>query len=229
MALNVLFIGNSHTFFNDLPSIFRNIAKADGRDLCVRSILCGGHTLEQDVDPSDDYGRQVYELLPDNSFDFVILQENSDELNNDSYYPERFERAVRILNEMIRRSGAQPILYSTWGNRLDKNQIDKVKTHKLAIRNKTVGEKLDVPVAYAGFGFEKIYSNPDNVMNLHYKDNHHPSESGSYLAAMTIYQTMFPDRDVRNIGYDFTLPSDDAKNLRSTAYEITKDPSGFFN
>ena len=225
----VLFIGNSHTFFNDLPTIFENIAKADGKEIVVKSVLCGGHTLEQDADSSDTYGKQIYKLLKNETFDFVILQENSDELMSDKYYPDRYEKAVETLNNLIRRNGAQPILYSTWGNRLGNNVIDKNKTVQLAVRSRKIGEKLDIPVAYAGFGFMNIYNIPGNNINLHYTDNHHPSEFGSYLAAMTIYQTMFTNRDVREIDYNGSITSAVAKKLKNAAYEVVKDPSPYFN
>ncbi|MBQ2117839.1 MAG: hypothetical protein II192_02145, partial [Clostridia bacterium] len=75
--LRVLFIGNSHTFFNDMPLLFAGIAAADGREITVESVTKGGWTLEKHANKNDECGKQIDRLLREERFDFVILQENS--------------------------------------------------------------------------------------------------------------------------------------------------------
>jgi hypothetical protein len=61
---SVLFIGNSYTYFNDMPSaIFAEMGKLQGFDLSVDSITKGGYTLESHADPSDPCGAQVEAVL----------------------------------------------------------------------------------------------------------------------------------------------------------------------
>ena len=44
--LNILFIGNSHTYFNGLPRVFKNIASSAGKATSnVSSSTFGGYTL----------------------------------------------------------------------------------------------------------------------------------------------------------------------------------------
>ena len=38
-SYKVLFIGNSHTYYNDMPNIFKGIAKADGIDCECHQLL----------------------------------------------------------------------------------------------------------------------------------------------------------------------------------------------
>jgi len=227
--LRVLFIGNSHTFFNDMPVIFGQIAKADGREITVESVTKGGWTLEKHANKNDECGKQIDRLLREERFDCVILQENSDMLMSSAYYPARYEAAVRSLVARIRENGAVPILYSTWGNWLSKNTMDTEKTRTLAKRNTSIGRELDVPVAYAGFAFMEVYSDPQNPLKLHYTDNHHPSLAGSYLAAMTIYATAFPDSDIRSVSLQGKLPDPVAEVLKAAAYKVVKDPDPYFS
>lgn len=226
--VSVLFIGNSHTYFNDMPAIFGRIAKADGRKISVKSVTKGGWTLEKHADKSYECGAEVDRLLRNERFDYVVLQENSDVFMSSKYYPERYKAAVRSLAARIRENGAVPVLYSTWGNRLSENKMDTGKTTTLAKRNTMIARELDAPVAYAGFAFMKVYADPANTVNLHYTDDHHPSPAGSYLAAMTIYAAVFPDADVRTISYRGTIPEKTAAALKNAAYETMKDPSAYF-
>ncbi len=227
--LRVLFIGNSHTFFNDMPLLFAGIAAADGREITVESVTKGGWTLEKHANKNDECGKQIDRLLREERFDFVILQENSDMLMSSAYYPARYEAAVGSLLGRIRKNGAEPILYSTWGNWLSKNTMDTEKTRTLAKRNTSIGRELDVPVAYAGFAFMEVYADPQNQLKLHYTDNHHPSLSGSYLAAMTIYAAAFPDSDIRSVSFQGKLPDAVADVLKAAAYKAVKDPDSYFS
>ena len=224
-----LFIGNSHTMFNDMTETFKFLGIADGKEPDVKTVLCGGHTLEEFANPNDTYGAQVITMFNNYHFDYVILQENSDELVSDLYYPNRFHAAVRILAGLIEQNGAKGVFYSTQGNRLGTNLIDTEKTVKLAERYRDTAEQIDMSVAYAGFGYMKIYGMPGNEINLHYSDNHHPSEYGSYLAASVIYQTIFPKSDIRTNAYNGTISKEDAETIRNAAYEVVKDPSSYFN
>ena len=52
-SYKVLFIGNSHTYYNDMPNIFKGIAKADGIDCEVSSITSAGYKLSQFADTTD--------------------------------------------------------------------------------------------------------------------------------------------------------------------------------
>jgi hypothetical protein len=79
--LSVLFIGNSYTYYHDMPTqIFDQIARAAGYEPNVISVTCGGYSLEQHADPQNTYGLKVASyLLPKNinMFDFVVMQEQS--------------------------------------------------------------------------------------------------------------------------------------------------------
>ena len=78
-ACSILFIGNSYTFYNKMPTeIFAKIAEAEGYTLDIDSVTKGGYTLEKFADPTDEYGAKVESALSgDKKYDFVILQEQS--------------------------------------------------------------------------------------------------------------------------------------------------------
>ena len=227
--LRILFIGNSHTMFNDMSTkIFGGFVEASGKTVDVKTVLCGGHTMSQYADPADAYGAQVIDMFESFKFDYVVLQENSDMFVNDTYYPAEFDRAMTTLFGLINENGAKAVFYSSYGNRLAENVIDVEKTVRLAEQYTEAAEKYGASVAYAGFGFMEVYSDQTNKINLHYTDNHHPSVYGSYLVAAAIYQTIYLNEDVRLIDFNHTITSTDATKLKEAAYKVVKDPSPYF-
>ena len=92
---SVLFIGNSYTYCNDLPSLFGELARSRGYELHVRSVTKGGHTLEGHADPADECGAKLEALLQSERFDAVFLQEFSVRPALDDKTP--FFNAVRTL------------------------------------------------------------------------------------------------------------------------------------
>ncbi len=96
----ILFIGNSYTYYNDLPSIFKSLGESAGYTLDVDSITKGSHKLSQFANPSDDYGKKVEQALTGTKkYDYVVLQEQSIRpITDDS--PD-FYSAVRNLSERI--------------------------------------------------------------------------------------------------------------------------------
>ena len=120
----ILFIGNSYTYYNDMPTkIFGSFAEKAGFAVVVKSITKGGYTLAQFANPDDAYGAQVEEALTkDATYDFVILQEQS--VRPASSKANEFYATVRNLAARIRATGATPILYSTWGRKAGSTTLD---------------------------------------------------------------------------------------------------------
>ena len=193
---SVLFIGNSYTYYNDLPSIFADIAKTEGMDVSTTAITKGGWTLEKYCNANDEFGAKVaLELDPKNKgrFDYVVIQEQSLRPITD---PELFFLAVRDLVSRARAIGAKPVLYSTWGRKtgspqlLDLNLTNEQMTQKLAESYGKIAAELDVPVAYVGRAFFEVYSNHPEI-ELYDPDMTHPSKNGSTLAALTLFGKIF--------------------------------------
>lgn len=205
---NVLFIGNSYTFYNDMPTAyFQVMAKACGYDVQVTAITKGAYTLEKFADNTDDYGAKVARTLVPGAFDYVILQEQS--VRPAANTVPAFYDAVRKLADMIRQSGAEPILYSTWGRKTGSDTLEKYSmtsdsmTWKLAAAYSAIGEELDIPVMHVGLAFYDVFTN--SSINLYNDDRSHPSAAGSYLAAMTLFCGMF---DVDPVEAAFSGPVD---------------------
>lgn len=221
--LSVLFIGNSYTYYNNMPTtFFRGLATKHGYRVTVETVLSGGYTLEKFADPDDEQGKKVAKALdPANAgkYDFVILQEQSMRPALDNKR-ESFFAAVRDLSERIRAIGAEPILYSTWGRKEGSEDLEDMTnesmTWRLAAAYSAIGEELGIKVAHVGLAFFDVYTNNKDI-ELYDPDKTHPSYEGSYLAAATLFDVIF---DASSAGVDYNSEMDD--NVKSVLDEAAR-------
>ena len=88
-------------------------------------------------------------------------------------------------------------------------------TYRLAAAYQAIGEELKFPVVHVGLAFYEICTKHPDI-NLHNADLSHPSYEGSYLAALSLFSTIF-DMDPAKIAYRGNLSSDTAAALRKAA------------
>ena len=219
---NILFIGNSYTYTNDMPRVlFEKMAESCGYKVRVTAITKGSYTLEQFADPADPYGGKVMaNLSAPGSYDYVILQEQSVRPITE---PEKFRAAVSNLESRIRAIGAQPILYATWGRKSGNDRLTELgltnesMTWKLAAEYAAVGKKLDIPVMHVGAAFYDVNTTTD--IELYNEDLSHPAMEGSYLAALTLFCGIF-GVDPQAVSYTANIPEENVSAMQESAKKV---------
>lgn len=176
--MKVLFIGNSHTFYNDMPQIFKNICDEKGKDVEVAMQAFGGKTYGW------HYG-QMTELrfaLMYGGFDYIIMQQAAH-----SPCPAKEETLAdggKII-ELARKCGVTPIQTMPWAEKRDPDH----QKGMYDIYN-TLSEMYGVKLAYAGNVFEDVFYNHPEI-DMYWKDGEHASPYGSYTIAMSVYAAIF--------------------------------------
>lgn len=196
--LNILFVGNSYTYYNDMPTkLFAPIARAAGYTVNVTALTEGGHHLWEYADKQDAMGAQLHALLGKSTgkkFDIVILQEQS---NTPISNPARFYSGVRDICAMVKAHNAEAeiVLYATWGYQTGHASLTKYgkNTQEMEMKLRAVytaiGEEMGLQVAYVGAGM--TYALEHSAVGLYNEDRTHPSLAGSAIAAWTIFSTIF--------------------------------------
>ena len=216
---SILFIGNSMTYFHDMPTaIFAPMAKSAGFDVTVRSITAGGRFLREYLTLDDEPARAVKAALAADQagvYDYVILQEGMPDLftKTDTFY-----EAVRTLVGQIRAIGAKPALYARMGNKRGNPELDNpVCTYEnvygtIVKAHEAMSEELDLPVAWAVKG---AYDMNETALDfdLYAPDRSHPSYAGSYLAALCVLTAVF-GVDPLTVTYDGELTPAQAARCR---------------
>ncbi len=183
----VLIIGNSYTFYNNLPQVLQAISTKSKCPLIVESYTAGAMSLRGFLeDPAHAKARQ---LIESGNYDWLVLQDQS---QTPAYKPEETMDSVRRWTQIAQKQGTKVLLFLTWahatadGNKLcplvSMQEQTSTTYCKAAIENK-------VKVAPVGEAWGAWYrKNPDK--ELHTKDMSHPNAMGTYLAACVIHATI---------------------------------------
>ena len=176
--LRILFIGNSHTYFNDMPEMVARRFRDEGFDCETTMIAHGGWFLEQHVQEPDVRYNILY-----GHYDYVVLQEHSHPFGPE----EKFFEAAKALNEWIREAGSKPVIYMTWAMKDDEaSQAHMTEVHK------EVAKSINALIAPVGeYWWDYMRSWPN--IEMYYEDGAHASASGSDFAAKYIWDAIETD------------------------------------
>lgn len=172
----VLFIGNSHTQYHDMPGMFKRLCTENGINVHVTVLTKGGmgldyHMGEEQTRINIQYG----------GYDVVVLQHTAHPMGN----IEKMKEGALKIAGWCKEAGSRVVLYQTWTKKGD--EVAQAHMSKVYF---DLGELLGADVAPVGDVWQKTrIENPE--LNLYYIDNAHASPEGSALAARVIFETVF--------------------------------------
>ena len=171
-AMRVLFIGNSHTYFNSMPHLFAEMCRKNGVDMEVTMITHGGkgwdfHLPEPEVRFNIRYGH----------YDAVVLQHSAHPMGDLTVMHD----CGKQLIEWVKEAGARPILYMTWTTKADGPEVQPVMSNAYLDLAKEMNCEV-APVGEVWWRFHEL--SPET--ELYYEDGQHASLQGSTLAAYVI-------------------------------------------
>lgn len=215
----VLFVGNSHTFTNDLPGMFYDLASALGHETDVYDLTEGYYTLENFADLEDDLGALLDQALAAETWDYVVLQENTGNAVSPTADEDMFPYA-RTLDKKIKAAGGQTAFLMTWSpkNGVESGvlKLDRKSVQTMLAENYiAIADELDDLLIPAGVAFMRCAEQYPEI-ELWDEDEQHPSLAGTYLAACTAYALFFQESPE---GCSFTsdLDADTALKLQGVA------------
>lgn len=220
----VLFVGNSYLYYNDsLHNHVRRMAIAADPTLEkkteYKSATIGGATLaHHDVEHLTQPGR----IGVKQPFELVILQGNSASAMSDKRRAE-FREAVIAHDRIIRERGGRTALYLTHAYVAPHKQTKPEMLERTADMYISTANEVDALVIPVGLAFEEAYRRrPDLQLHKHY-DGSHPSLLGTYLAAATVYASIYGKSPVGN-SYDYygAIDKDTARFLQQVAHDTVQ-------
>lgn len=219
---HILFIGNSYTQVNDLPSTFAKLADSGGHHVDAQMVAPGGQTLTQHA-ASFDTLNKINSL----NWDYVVLQEQSQipsikQSRTTEMYP-----AARTLVQKIRGDKATPIFFSTWAhnNGFPENGLNyEGMEYEIDTAYLGIARELNVAVSPVGEAwFTTSRQHPE--INLWQADGSHPTEQGTYLAAAVFYAVIFR-QSPEGLNFTSSLSKETANILQTIAAKtVLTNPS----
>ena len=173
--MNILFIGNSHTYYNDMPLMVQRRAADEGIDCRVTMIAHGGWYLAQHAEEPDVRFNILF-----GGYDYVVLQEHAHPFGPE----EKYLSAAKALNTLIRKAGAIPVIYETWAKKNEpENQAYMNDVHR------RIAREINALLATVGENWWS-YMKSWPELEMYDADGAHASAAGSDFAAKYIWETI---------------------------------------
>lgn len=169
----VLFIGNSLTYFNDLPGMVAAVARLAGdTSIATASVAFPDYALEDHWNEGT-----AGKILAQSRWEFVVMQQGPSSLPENQA---NLATWTGRFGPVIREAGAEPVLYMVWPSATRSGDFPGVLA---AYRNAAaaVGGRF----APAGDAWLAAWAE-DPATALYGGDGFHPSPLGTYLAALVI-------------------------------------------
>jgi len=189
----VLFVGNSLTYFHDLPGMVAALSRrGDGAPaLAVEAVTLPNASLE------DHWAhKEARRAIERGGWTWVVLQQGPSSLPesraNLVAWTKRFAKAIRA-------AGARPALYTVWPASARSGDFPGVLASYAA-----AAEAVDGLVLPAGAAWRAAWRR-DPDLPLYGPDGFHPSPLGTYLAAIVI-EAALTGRPPRDGAVEIALP-----------------------
>ncbi len=173
--LGILFIGNSHTYCNDMPIMVKRRAEEAGFDCRVTMLAHPNWYLSRHAQEPEARFNILY-----GKYDYVVLQEHAHPLSPE----EEFLDAAVKLNRMIRAAGSIPVVLECWAKRDE----PETQEHMNAVHRR-IAEEIGALVAPVGEYWRSCRDSRADP-EMYDGDGAHASRAGSDFAAKYIWEVI---------------------------------------
>jgi len=185
----ILFIGNSYTYW--VEDILKFVLERSENDGSLFEFHTRGST------PLAYFAEDAATLkkIREGGFSYVVLQEWSRGVGRKGESADQFEDSLLKLNKVIRESGAEPLLYMTWG----RDDFSGYKSYadmnaKIVAGYEQAAERHKVGVLAVGKVWGALREKDEEFGLSFYEDSiGHPSTKGQIVVASVFFKALFND------------------------------------
>lgn len=202
----VLFIGNSHTYYNSgLAHHLNRFRKTENEnyDTYIKEVSFGGFSLADHINNTTAISK-----INERDWDFIVLQENTFVAANEG---ESTLAALNKFNEVLGQKRAKVYLFMTWEYKDEPDMYQRIK-NTYDDGSLATGAQI-VPV---GQVWRQIARDSVPNINLYNEDGFHPALQGTFLAAAMFYKKIYGKNPSDN-SYKAGLESEVAEYLKLKA------------
>lgn len=183
-ATKILLLGNSFTA--GLKPKLQSLIRSSGRDVTIVARAANGWTLADHA-----ASRSTRKRIGSKVWDYVVLQEQSLGLFH-ARYP-----SARVLDAEIGKQGSRTVFFMTWRDAgAPLASYDSLHGQPGEdVGYVPIAFELDAPVAPVGWAFRETAIEAPEI-DLWAGDGHHASDRGRYVAALTLFATIFDESPV---------------------------------
>lgn len=221
----ILFIGNSFTFFNNMPQMVQNLAGAAQKPVLIGMHTPGGVSVGDIAQGNMAHMNNpaLFSLIRTEKWDFAVLQDNQGRFILDSavFSPASLvvQGHLNIMDSVkANNSCAKMVLFGGWAFKNGLPPYGNTGTElikKIMVNYRVLNDTMKEVIAPIGEAWIKAIDHLPAV-NLWDADDAHPSYEGSFLTASAIFSTIF-NLPAETLAYNGTLSPLTAGTLRAFA------------
>ena len=193
-TMNILFIGNSMTYYNTLCSVVEGLANHYGHKVKCTAATNGGYTLIRNAKADN-----VITAIQKGGYDKVIIQDIVGSFDADNHM-----EGVQTITEMIKQYSPDAKIYSyePWPTK-DSILGENSKLPYFTYYYIKAAKKYCNGVAPAGEAFYDMYKTEEK--DYYCTDGKHPMPLGTFVSATSVFYTIFPEEAQKTFsGDDYT-------------------------
>lgn len=236
--INVLFLGNSYTAYNNLPQVINDLLLGSDRKINYREITPGGYTLDM-----HSKNEMVISTIKEGHWDYIVLQDQSQLPSIDFYRHTLMYPAVERIKDSVEKYNlcAKIVMFTTWGRQYGGMQCENYgmgtycsvdfrdfnhMQDTLSTAYYESGIRSNAFIAPIGQAWQKIL-NETNI-TLHGFDESHPNMHGTYLAAC-VFHAIFWNESPIGLPNNTTIPDEESLILQRAAYDVVFNDNANWN
>ena len=210
--MKLLFIGNSHTYYNSMPDLVRRLLEGTGQKTHVTMLASGGKNLVYHVGAYN----AAFNIRC-GGYDAVIAQDSASK-----FEAVAFAEGAKALFEMTEKAGSAFYLYMPWAAR-DNRQAQREMTD--AYQEFCRAHKCFFAPVGEVFG-KLLLTEP--AESLYREDGCHATLLGSYVAAVTIFYTVTGRKRIlqldkeNSLAAELGLPLDLCQRVHTEACRVVR-------
>ena len=195
-TLHILFVGNSHTYVNNLPELFANLSESAGRPVVFDMSAPSSYSLMEHATNESTLAK-----ISRGGWDYVVLQEQSQIPTIPFWRDSGMFPAARFLDSLVTSHGGSTAFYMTWGWKLGGTMIYQGDTSphfrdyfemqdSVTSTYVTIANELSALLSPVGMAWRRARI-LDTLVDLWQEDYCHATLKGTYLAACVFYCAIF--------------------------------------
>lgn len=219
----ILFIGNSHTDYGDVPGAVAEMSRLAGKaEIKVQQVNVYGESLEGHWNTGA--APAVIEQSAEEWFDFVVLQERSAHPKD---FPESYLDYTSRFGLLAKENNAIPLLYVLWARENGYTNAEFLSQAALTAleaiqKGEGTGELAAVGEAW------KAVRDQDPAKPLYLPDGNHSSNTGAYLTACVFYSVIHRESPeglpgtITTPKASLSVSPEDAALFQKVAWEVSE-------
>ncbi|WP_298237495.1 SGNH/GDSL hydrolase family protein [uncultured Algibacter sp.] len=174
---NILFIGNSLTYTNNLPLLVKKQAKKLGITINTKMIAEPNYTL-----PDHWHEGKAQKLIKSKTFDFLIVQQGPSSQAEGKQMLLEYGEKYSLL---CKKNQVKLAYFMVWPS------LQYYHTFEGVIKNHQLAAKANNAILCPVGDIWRKYFNTTNYYDYYGSDGFHPSKKGSEIAAKVIIESLF--------------------------------------